>query len=42
MTPAPAARGRSVIPWFVIIAILLAGAIAASVIALSGPDVATP
>ncbi|MBA3453136.1 MAG: serine/threonine protein kinase [Deltaproteobacteria bacterium] len=38
--PAPKARKRSsVIPWMVITVILLAGAIAAIIVAMSGPDV---
>ncbi|MDB4962218.1 MAG: serine/threonine protein kinase [Myxococcales bacterium] len=38
-TPVPRGK-RSVIPWMVIAAILLAGAIAAILVAMSGPDVA--
>jgi hypothetical protein len=38
----PGGRNRSVIPWVVIIAIVLAAAIAAGLIAFSGPDVASP
>jgi len=39
---AAAPKGRSVIPWLVIVAILLAAAIAAGIVAFSGPDVASP
>ena len=45
-TPAPPRKSRrkrsSVIPWMVIAAILLAGAIAAIIVAMSGPDVSGP
>jgi len=42
-TPAPGrSKKRSVIPWMVIAAILLAGAIAAIIVAMSGPDVSGP
>lgn len=44
-TPAPQRKARkrsSVIPWMVITAILLAGAIAAIIVAMSGPDVSGP
>ena len=44
-TPAPPKKSRtrrSVIPWMVIAASLLAGAIAAIIVAMSGPDVSGP
>ena len=40
--PKKSRKRRSVIPWMVIAAILLAGAIAAIIVAMSGPDVSGP